>query len=157
LPPVVVACCQEVEKRGLDSQGIYRISGNTSLIQKLKSIYNHPDGTHSPADMTSDYMDINAVAGLLKLYFRELINPLIPFELYDEFILAAKIPDYNDRLCQVKTLVQALPPAHYDVLKYLMAHLAKVASMSDMNKMEPSNIAIVFGPTLVRANESDTQ
>lgn len=64
-----------------------------------------------------------------------------------------KIENYNNRLCEIKTLVQSLPKVHYDVLEFLIRHLVRVANRSEVNKMEPSNLAIVFGPSLIRAQE----
>lgn len=61
-----------------------------------------------------------------------------------------KIQDYNTRLIEIKNLVQKLPKSHYEVLEYLMRHLVKVSGKSSINKMEPSNLAIVFGPSLIR-------
>ncbi len=88
---------------------------------------------------------MNAVAGLLKLFFRELVDPVIPFEFYDRFIDAMKIEVYNDKLIAIKDLVQTLPKENYSVLEYLMSHLNRVSTYSEENKMDPSNIAIVFG------------
>lgn len=79
--------------------------------------------------------------------------PVIPFEMYNQFINASKISDYNSKLIEIKNLVQALPKVHYDVLEFLMRHLVKVAARSEVNKMEPSNLAIVFGPSLLRLEE----
>ena len=89
------------------------------------------------------------------VFFREIQIPLIPFTLYDRFIDAMKVEDYNTRLCDIKTLVQLLPIVHYDVLEFLMRHLVLVASRSEVNKMEPSNLAIVFGPSLIRQPETN--
>ncbi|KAI8854525.1 hypothetical protein BC829DRAFT_439219 [Chytridium lagenaria] len=105
VPEVVEVCCAEVERRGLLSQGIYRLSGNTTTIQKLRASFN----AYESVKLDSEDTDINVVAGLLKLYFRELPNPLIPFEFYEPIIKAAKIDDYNERLIQFKNLIQALP------------------------------------------------
>jgi hypothetical protein len=67
---------------------------------------------------------------------------------------AMKIEVYNDRLCEIKTLVQKLPKVHYQVLEYLLRHLHKVATYSEINKMEASNLAIVFGPSLIRVEDT---
>jgi hypothetical protein len=67
-----------------------------------------------------------------------------------------KIEDYNTRLIEVKTLIQALPKVHYDGLEFLIRHLQKVASYSYQNKMEASNLAIVFGPSLIRVPETES-
>ncbi|KAI8920163.1 Rho GTPase activation protein, partial [Powellomyces hirtus] len=153
IPPVVRKCVEEVDKRGLTSQGIYRLSGNASTVQKLRLQFNSKE----PVDLSDDDMDINVVASTLKLYFRELEDPLVPFGFYDRFIAAAKLDDYDTRLIELKNLVQALPRPNYDTFEYIIRHLARVTSHSAENKMEPSNLAIVFGPTLIRAPENGAQ
>ncbi|KAJ3084935.1 N-chimaerin, partial [Quaeritorhiza haematococci] len=149
IPSIVELCCEEVERRGLKSQGIYRLSGNAATVQKLRMQFNQQE----IPDLADEELDINVVSSVLKLYFRELQNPLIPFEYYEQFMSAARQEDYNDRLISIKSLVQALPKANYDTFEYLMRHLCRVAAESGVNKMEPSNLAIVFGPTLIRMPE----
>ncbi|KAJ3076528.1 Rho GTPase-activating protein 15 [Podochytrium sp. JEL0797] len=168
IPRIVTECIATVESRdGFEVQGIYRLSGNSATIGRLKAAVN----TGEVVDLGRED-DINVVTGLLKSYFRELQNPLIPFEVYDQFIVSAKLSDYNERLIQLKTLIQALPQCNYNVLSYLLKHLKKydhlppkptqhphspshlnyrVAEKSDINKMEQSNLAIVFAPTLIRS------
>ncbi|KAJ3055843.1 Rho GTPase-activating protein 27 [Rhizophlyctis rosea] len=146
IPLVVEQSIAEVEKRGLQSQGIYRLSGNAATIQKIKAQFNAGE----TVQLDDDALDINVVSGALKLYFRELQYPLIPYEYYDRFIDAAKIHTYDDRLIEIKSLVHALPKCNYDVLEFVMRHLCRVADESEVNKMEPPNLAIVFGPTLIR-------
>ncbi|KAJ3024486.1 UNVERIFIED_CONTAM: hypothetical protein HDU68_008114 [Siphonaria sp. JEL0065] len=137
IPYVVELCITTVEGRGgIEAQGIYRLSGNAGTIGKLKVAFNHGENI----DLSTED-DINVVTGLLKSYFRELQNPLIPYEVYDQFIASSKLADYNERLIQLKTLIQALPSCNYNVL---------VADNSEINKMEQSNLAIVFAPTLIR-------
>ncbi|KAJ3004921.1 UNVERIFIED_CONTAM: Rho GTPase-activating protein 15 [Siphonaria sp. JEL0065] len=146
IPYVVELCIMTVEARGgIEAQGIYRLSGNAGTIGKLKLAFNHGENI----DLSTED-DINVVTGLLKSYFRELQNPLIPYEVYDQFIASSKLTDYNERLIQLKTLIQTLPSCNYNVLSYLLKHLKKVAEKSEINKMEQSNLAIVFAPTLIR-------
>ncbi|KAJ3414186.1 hypothetical protein HDV05_006891 [Chytridiales sp. JEL 0842] len=149
IPKIVEMCCSEVEKRGLTSVGIYRLSGNASTVLKVKNMVNQQE----EVKLDDEDMDINVVTSVLKCYFRELKNPLIPFELYEEFIKAAKIDDYNERLWSTKTLVQSLPQSNYFVLEYLIRHLTKVADQCEENKMQVQNLAIVFAPTLIRRPE----
>ncbi|ORY44560.1 Rho GTPase activation protein [Rhizoclosmatium globosum] len=131
-------CVSAVEAReGIECQGIYRLSGNSATIGKLKVAFNHGE----TVDLSTED-DINVITGLLKSYFRELQNPLIPFEVYDQFIASSKIQDYNERLIQLKTLIQALPTCNYNDRRE-----------SEVNKMEQSNLAIVFAPTLIRTPE----
>jgi hypothetical protein len=140
---------------GLESQGIYRISGNAATMARIKLEINKGILLHivgNFTDINNDYTDINAISGLFKLFFRELLDPVIPFEFYDRFIAAIRktplileLEEYNERLTLIKDLVQEIPKEHYAVLECVIRHLAKVATHSNINKMEPSNLAIVFG------------
>jgi hypothetical protein len=151
VPEFVRKCIEHVQQYGLDSQGIYRLSGNAATVQKFRTQLNH----NNDSDLYVDSTDVNVIAALLKLFFREIQVPVIPFTMYNQFIEVMKIEDYNTRLCDIKTLVQQLPKIHYDVLERLMRHLVIVASHSEVNKMEPSNLAIVFGPSLIRQPETN--
>ncbi|KAI8365628.1 Rho GTPase activation protein [Choanephora cucurbitarum] len=150
IPHVVSLCIQQVEERGLQSVGIYRLSGPASSIQKYKTMFNQ--GEH--VSLKEEH-DINAVTGLLKLYFRELRNPLMTYEYYEWFIDAARITDYEERMYQIKSVIHSLPKPNFTVLKYLMRHLNRVASFSEINKMEPSNLALIFSVGLLRAPQED--
>ncbi|KXS20412.1 RhoGAP-domain-containing protein, partial [Gonapodya prolifera JEL478] len=150
IPRIVELCIKEVEHRGLDSQGIYRLSGNSALVQKMKQQFNSSLDPDTVVLSDDDTADINNLTSLLKLYFRELQNPLIPFDMYEHFVEASRIMDYDERLYAVKRLIDELPPHNRTVLEYLVRHLQKVVASADINKMEPNNIAIVFGPTLLR-------
>ncbi len=148
IPPILEKCAQAIEEVGIENMGIYRLSGTTSKVQKLKAKF---DADWSGVDLMNDeaIQDINIVAGCLKLWFRELPEPLLTHELYAGFIEAAKID--NDRLRHIRLheRVNELPDANYATLKYLMGHLDKVKSLEHLNQMSASNLAIVFGPTLL--------
>ncbi|KAL7311970.1 hypothetical protein PS15m_009676 [Mucor circinelloides] len=150
IPRIVSLCVKEVEARGLQSVGIYRLSGPASTIQKYRAAFNKGERVS-----LKEEHDINAVTGLLKLYFRELRNPLMTHEYYDWFIEAAKISDYEERMYQIKSIIHSLPKPNYRVLEYLMRHLNLVASYSDINKMEPSNLALIFSVGLLRSAQED--
>ncbi|KAH9269669.1 hypothetical protein BASA83_008330 [Batrachochytrium salamandrivorans] len=153
IPIFVETCITAINNRGLNSQGIYRLSGNAATIQRIKAQINQGEGR---TELNDDTLDLNAISGLLKLYFRELKDPLFPFAFYDRFIACMKMDDYNERLIEIKTLIQALPKSHYVVIEFLMRHLVQIAAHSEINKMEPSNLAIVFGPTIIRVPSSGT-
>ncbi|SPO31065.1 related to GTPase-activating protein beta-chimerin [Ustilago trichophora] len=148
VPPILEKCTLAIEEIGIENMGIYRLSGTTSKVQKLKAKF---DADWTTVDLMNDeaIQDINIVAGCLKLWFRELPEPLLTHELYSGFIEAAKID--NDRLRHIRLheRVNELPDANYATLKYLMGHLDKVKSLEHLNQMSASNLAIVFGPTLL--------
>ncbi|GBL73808.1 N-chimaerin [Araneus ventricosus] len=99
------------------------------------------------------FEDINVITGVLKLFFRLLPIPLITFEAYSSFIAAAKKPALGERLEALKEALNSLPPAHYQTLKFLMAHLYRVAERQKYNLMTPQNLSTVFCPTLMRCPE----
>ncbi|KAL9537527.1 hypothetical protein MBANPS3_011698 [Mucor bainieri] len=150
IPRIVALCVREVEARGLQSVGIYRLSGPASTIQKYRTAFNKGERVS-----LKEEHDINAVTGLLKLYFRELRNPLMTHEYYDWFIEAAKISDYEERMYQIKSIIHSLPKPNYTVLEFLMRHLNLVASYSEINKMESSNLALIFSVGLLRSAQED--
>ncbi|KAM9617154.1 rho GTPase-activating protein 9 isoform 2-T2 [Morphnus guianensis] len=151
--------------RGLDVDGIYRVNGNLSVIQKLRFAVDREravtsDGRYvfpeqlcqeerlSLAD--PEWSDVHVVTGALKLFFRELPEPLVPYEFFNPFIEAIKLPDPQEQVERVAELVKSLPPANYATLRYLLAHLCRVMERVDVNRMTRQNIGIVFGPTLLR-------
>ncbi|KAG6920429.1 Rho GTPase activating protein 9, partial [Chelydra serpentina] len=165
VPRFVRLCVEAVEKRGLDADGIYRVSGNLAVIQKLRFVVDREravtsDGRYvfpeqpcqeerlSLADPEWD--DVHVVTGALKLFFRELPEPLVPFALFDAFVAAVKLPASGERVQRLGELVQSLPPPNYATLRYILAHLRKVMEHADINRMTRQNIGIVFGPTLLR-------
>ncbi|KAH8928949.1 GTPase activating protein [Atractiella rhizophila] len=148
VPRVLEKCCEVIEEFGLDTVGIYRLSGTTSRIQRLKQKL---DKDVEAVDLRSEenLSDINDITGVLKLWIRELPEPLLTWELYDGFIDAAKIE--NDRLRHIRLheRVNDLPDPNYAALRYLMGHLHKVRQKEAKNSMTVSNLAIVFGPNLL--------
>lgn len=146
VPKFVKMCVAEVERRGLTVDGIYRVSGNLSHVQKLRY---HID-REIPVNLDSrEWEDIHVVTGALKLFLRELPEPVIPFKFFDKYIATCKISDRNSRREETKRLIQAMPKANKDTLQYLMRHFCKVVEHSNSNRMQVQNIAIVFGPTLL--------
>ncbi|NXW41355.1 RHG15 protein, partial [Nyctiprogne leucopyga] len=97
-----------------------------------------------------EWSDIHVVTGALKLFLRELPEPLVPYRLFDPFIEAIKLPDPQEQVERVAELVQSLPLVNYSTLRYLLAHLCRVIERVDVNRMTCQNIGIVFGPTLLR-------
>lgn len=99
--------------------------------------------------------DVHVVSSLLKSFFRKLPDALLTSAFYSSFIEADKIEDPQLRMEEIRNLVKQLPPHHYYTLKHLMLHLRAVTDNCDVNKMEGRNLAIVFGPTLIRAVQDD--
>ncbi|KAM4611554.1 active breakpoint cluster region-related protein [Polymixia lowei] len=149
LVPHLVRCCvEEVERRGMEEVGIYRISGAASNINTLKTAFNS-NLREAVARLRS--AEVNAVSGVLKLYFRELPEPLIPTELFQKLAKALEIPDMNSRLVSMLSLLQTnVPDVNRCTFLYLLHHLQRVSERQEVNKMSLMNLATVFGPSLLR-------
>lgn len=148
--PLVLKCCTEfIEEHGI-LDGIYRLSGVTSNIQKLRLAF---DEDKIP-DLSDEAIlqDIHCMASLLKMYFRELPNPLLTYQLYDKFVAAVQSDD-DLRLLKLRDVIQQLPPPHYRTCEFLMKHLAKVAAHGNKTGMTPKNVAIVWAPNLLRSRD----
>ncbi|KAM0733914.1 Rho GTPase-activating protein 21 [Formica fusca] len=152
VPLIVEMCTSIVEARGLEVVGIYRVPGNTAAISQLTDSVNK--GFENINFQDPRWSDVNVISSLLKSFFRQLPDSLLTAELYPMFIDADKIEDPQRRMTTIRKLLRDLPEHHFETLKYLMQHLKKIVDHSEINKMEAKNLAIVFGPTLVRASGS---
>ncbi|KAI7812351.1 putative active breakpoint cluster region-related protein [Triplophysa rosa] len=152
VPYIVRQCIEEVEKRGIDEVGIYRISGVATDIQALKAAFD--TNTKDILMMLSD-MDINAIAGTLKLYFRELPEPLLTDRLYPAFMEGIALSDPAAKENCMMHLLRSLPDPNLITFLTLLEHLKRVAEKEPVNKMSLHNLATVFGPTLLRPSESE--
>ncbi|XP_060626780.2 rho GTPase-activating protein 31 isoform X2 [Anolis sagrei] len=150
VPPVLKSCAEFIETHGI-VDGIYRLSGVTSNIQKLRQEF----GSDSCPDLTREVylQDIHCVGSLCKLYFRELPNPLLTYELYKKFTGAISCFPEEQKLVQIQNAIQELPPSHYRTLEYLSKHLTLLASFSSMTNMHTRNLALVWAPNLLRSKE----
>ncbi|XP_076393755.1 rho GTPase activating protein at 19D isoform X2 [Megachile rotundata] len=152
VPLIVEMCTSIVEARGLEVVGIYRVPGNTAAISHLTDTVNK--GFENINLQDPRWSDVNVISSLLKSFFRQLPDSLLTAELYPMFIDADKVEDPQRRMTTIRKLLRDLPEHHFETLKYLMFHLKKIVEHSEINKMEAKNLAIVFGPTLVRASGS---
>ncbi|XP_029704497.1 active breakpoint cluster region-related protein isoform X2 [Takifugu rubripes] len=153
VPYIVRQCIEEVEKRGIDEVGIYRISGVATDIQALKTAFD--TNTKDILVMLSD-MDINAIAGTLKLYFRELPEPLLTDRLYPAFMEGIALSDPAAKENCMMHLLRSLPEPNLMTFLTLLEHLKRVAEKEPINKMSLHNLGTVFGPTLLRPSESES-
>ncbi|XP_046476177.1 rho GTPase-activating protein 32 isoform X1 [Neodiprion pinetum] len=151
VPTVLTCCAKFIETNGL-VDGIYRLSGVTSNIQRLRHAFDE-DRVPALHSDESILQDIHSVASLLKMYFRELPNPLCTYQLYSAFVGAVQAETDADRLRYMRDAVRKLPPPHYRTLEYLMRHLAKVAACGKETGMTSRNVAIVWAPNLLRCKE----
>ncbi|XP_039609776.1 rho GTPase-activating protein 12b isoform X7 [Polypterus senegalus] len=147
VPKFVKLCIDHVEKNGLDVDGLYRVSGNLAVIQKLRFAVNHDE----KLDLDDNkWEDIHVITGALKMFFRELPEPLFTHNYFNDFVNAIKNPDYKQRVQCIKELIKQLPKPNHDTMQALFKHLRKVIDNGEVNRMTTQSVAIVFGPTLLR-------
>ncbi|KAK0112220.1 hypothetical protein ONS96_001469 [Cadophora gregata f. sp. sojae] len=152
VPMVVYQCIQAVDLFGLEVEGIYRLSGTSSHVNKIKAMFDNDASKVDFRDPANFFHDVNSVAGLLKQFFRDLPDPLLTAEHYAGFIEAAKNDDDIVRRDSLHAIINSLPDPNYATLRALTLHLNRVQENSPSNRMNASNLAIVFGPTLMGAN-----
>mmetsp|Transcript_16648 Transcript_16648/g.29857 ORF Transcript_16648/g.29857 Transcript_16648/m.29857 type:complete len:782 (+) Transcript_16648:265-2610(+) len=143
-PQPIFDCVEFLYRQGLKHEGLFRIPGDNKKIEGMKKDY---DMRKMPV-----LKGINEVAGLLKLYFRELASPLIPYKLFKHFIsVPGEAKNTEDLIEKYKVVISMMDETTRNTLHYLFAFLAEVSSHSDVNKMLPNNIAVCWAPTLMRA------
>ncbi|XP_063109813.1 rho GTPase-activating protein 12 isoform X3 [Cavia porcellus] len=146
VPKFVRLCIEHVEEHGLDIDGIYRVSGNLAVIQKLRFAVNHDE----KLDLNdSKWEDIHVITGALKMFFRELPEPLFTFNHFNDFVNAIK-QEPRQRVAAVKDLIRQLPKPNQDTMQILFRHLKRVIENGEKNRMTYQSVAIVFGPTLLK-------
>ncbi|NXO71769.1 RGAP1 protein, partial [Phainopepla nitens] len=144
IPSIIVHCVNEIEQRGLHETGIYRISGCDKTVRELKEKFLKAKSI----PLLSKVDDIHTICSLLKDFLRSMKEPLLTFRLNKTFMEAAEIPDEDNSIAAMYQAVGELPQANRDTLAFLMVHLQRVAQSPD-TKMDVSNLAKVFGPTIV--------
>ncbi|CAH0687838.1 unnamed protein product [Spodoptera exigua] len=150
IPIVVDRLITTIEMTGLYTEGLYRKSGLSSKVRELRRLLDE-----SPEEGV-DRLDLYAVhvrASVLKSFFRELPEPLLTFDLYDDFILASQISDPQERVSTIFTILRKLPKPNFDLVERLIFHLARVALGEDHNRMGPNALAIVFAPCILRTHK----
>ncbi|KAH3849164.1 rho GTPase-activating protein 45-like isoform X2 [Dreissena polymorpha] len=149
IPPIITKCLKEIEKRGITLKGMYRVSGVKSTVENLCQRFEI-----DPESVNLDNENPNVISNVLKLYLRQLPEPLLTFRLYQNFVQVAK-ENMSGTTMEMSVenlhiLIDKLPFSNRKTCGVLMHHLKRVASFSDQNQMNASNLGIVFGPTLLR-------
>ncbi|KAK2541497.1 rho GTPase-activating protein 29 isoform X1 [Columba livia] len=174
IPFIIKKCTSEIESRALNVKGIYRVNGAKSRVEKLCQAFENGKDLVELSELYA-----HDISNVLKLYLRQLPEPLILFRLYNEFIgLAKESQNVNEELdakqaspkskkrqsicielnriiIKIKDLLKQLPVPNYNTLQYLIGHLHRVTEQSNENKMSASNLGIIFGPTLIRPRQTD--
>ncbi|XP_028682717.1 rho GTPase-activating protein 30 isoform X2 [Macaca mulatta] len=150
VPQVLKSCAEFVEEYGV-VDGIYRLSGVSSNIQKLRQEF---ESERKPDLRRDVYLqDIHCVSSLCKAYFRELPDPLLTYRLYDKFAEAVGVQLEPERLVKILEVLRELPVPNYRTLEFLMRHLVHMASFSAQTNMHARNLAIVWAPNLLRSKD----
>ncbi|XP_049312251.1 serine-rich adhesin for platelets isoform X1 [Bactrocera dorsalis] len=149
VPLLVDVCTNIVETKGLGIVGIYRIPGNKAAISELSEQVNKSDFSWDRCNTDVRWEDVNVVSSLLKQYIRNLPDALLPCSFYINFIEADKKTGL-ERIKELKELLNTLPRYSYETLKHLIRHLSRVSKNCEVNLMEPKNLAIIFGPSIIR-------
>ncbi|XP_048526366.1 unconventional myosin-IXAa isoform X3 [Dendroctonus ponderosae] len=148
IPLVIEKLIYTIEVKGLYTEGIYRKSGVKSKITELKNQLDE-----NPESCEFEKYQVHVLASVLKTFLREMSEPLLTFEYYENFITAANLENDNDRITTLYDILKKLPSPNYDLMERLVFHLARVALHEETNRMSSSSLAIVFAPCVLRTNK----
>uniref|UniRef100_A0A673LT17 SLIT-ROBO Rho GTPase-activating protein 1 n=1 Tax=Sinocyclocheilus rhinocerous TaxID=307959 RepID=A0A673LT17_9TELE len=154
IPRVVESCIRFINLYGLQHQGIFRVSGSQVEVNDIKNSF---ERGNDPLTDEENNHDINSVAGVLKLYFRCLENPLFPKERFNDLLSCVRIDNLYERSLYIRKILLPVPRSVLVVMRYLFAFLNHLSQYSDENMMDPYNLAICFGPTLMPTPETQDQ
>ncbi|KAG7238308.1 hypothetical protein INR49_031019 [Caranx melampygus] len=152
IPLMVESCIRFISRHGLQHEGIFRVSGSQVEVNDIKNAFER--GEDPLAGDQNDH-DMDSIAGVLKLYFRGLDHALFPKEVFHDLI--SSIESLQERAVHIKKVLQSLPSKTLIVMRYLFAFLNHLSQYSDDNMMDPYNLAICFGPTLMSVPEGHDQ
>ncbi|KAL6107049.1 srgap1 [Pungitius sinensis] len=151
IPRVVESCIRFINLYGLQHQGIFRVSGSQLEVNDIKNSF---ERGNDPLTDDENNHDINSVAGVLKLYFRGLENPLFPKERFNDLLSSIRIENLYERALYIRKILLTVPRSVLIVMRYLFAFLNHLSQYSDENMMDPYNLAICYGPTLMPTPDS---
>ncbi|XP_035150368.3 rho GTPase-activating protein 10 isoform X4 [Callithrix jacchus] len=150
---IIRKCISAVETRGINDQGLYRVVGVSSKVQRLLSMLMDVKTCNEVDLENSADWEVKTITSALKQYLRSLPEPLMTYELHGEFIVPAKSGSPESRVNAVHFLVHKLPEKNKEMLDILVKHLTNVSNHSKQNLMTVANLGVVFGPTLMRPQE----
>ncbi|CAI5799092.1 GTPase-activating 45 isoform X2 [Podarcis lilfordi] len=175
VPFIVKKCICEIERRAMKTKGIYRVNGVKTRVEKLCQAF---ENGKELVELSQAYP--HDISNVLKLYLRQLPEPIMPFRMYNSLMGLAKesvqggaegrpgksIAELVDRgpetekavvalVTKLRDLLKELPPENLSTLKYIVQHLRRIVEVEQENKMTPGNLGIVFGPTLMRPRPTE--
>ncbi|XP_015669963.2 SLIT-ROBO Rho GTPase-activating protein 2 isoform X1 [Protobothrops mucrosquamatus] len=154
IPLVVESCIRFISRHGLQHEGIFRVSGSQVEVNDIKNAFER--GEDPLAGDQNDH-DMDSIAGVLKLYFRGLDHPLFPKEIFHDLIACVTMDNLQERALHIRKVLLTLPKPTLIVMRYLFAFLSHLSQFSEENMMDPYNLAICFGPTLMSVPEGHDQ
>ncbi|XP_077190893.1 SLIT-ROBO Rho GTPase-activating protein 2 isoform X4 [Paroedura picta] len=154
IPLVVESCIRFISRHGLQHEGIFRVSGSQVEVNDIKNAFER--GEDPLAGDQNDH-DMDSIAGVLKLYFRGLEHPLFPKEIFHDLIACVTMDNLQERALHIRKVLLTLPKTTLIVMRYLFAFLNHLSQFSEENMMDPYNLAICFGPTLMSVPEGHDQ
>ncbi|XP_048352272.1 SLIT-ROBO Rho GTPase-activating protein 2 isoform X3 [Sphaerodactylus townsendi] len=154
IPLVVESCIRFISRHGLQHEGIFRVSGSQVEVNDIKNAFER--GEDPLAGDQNDH-DMDSIAGVLKLYFRGLEHPLFPKEIFHDLIACVTMDNLQERALHIRKVLLTLPKTTLIVMRYLFAFLSHLSQFSEENMMDPYNLAICFGPTLMSVPEGHDQ
>ncbi|XP_016331295.1 rho GTPase-activating protein 29 isoform X1 [Sinocyclocheilus anshuiensis] len=174
IPFIIKKCTSEIESRALNIKGIYRVNGAKSRVEKLCQAFENGKDLVELSDLHP-----HDISNVLKLYLRQLPEPLILYRYYNDIIGLAKETQHmgetdsttekspGEQLClsidlkrvlfKIRDLLRQLPAGHYKTLQFLITHLHSVSEQAEENKMTTSNLGIIFGPTLIKPRQLEAE
>ncbi|XP_061172961.1 unconventional myosin-IXa-like [Saccostrea echinata] len=151
IPVIVERLINAIETHGMYTVGVYRKSGANAKVKQLKQ--NIDSGKEDLTSIDIEEYPIHVLTTMLKYFFRELPEPLLTFELYDDFLRTSEIQDEKERLQAIYAVIEKLPKPNHDLFERLIFHLARIANNEPLNKMSSNGLAIIFAPALLRTNK----
>ncbi|KAM8816336.1 SLIT-ROBO Rho GTPase-activating protein 2 isoform 6-T6 [Rhynchonycteris naso] len=154
IPLVVESCIRFISRHGLQHEGIFRVSGSQVEVNDIKNAFER--GEDPLAGDQNDH-DMDSIAGVLKLYFRGLEHPLFPKDIFHDLIACVTMDNLQDRALHIRKVLLVLPKTTLIIMRYLFAFLNHLSQFSEENMMDPYNLAICFGPSLMSVPEGHDQ
>lgn len=150
LPKVVSSLIKRIKELGLEKEGIFRISGLMYDVRNLQQRFDEGDDVD-----LSKYTNVHVLAHLLKQYLRDLPVPVCTYECYEIFLSFTTLQDKDKKIEQLKMLLEKLPKEHYNLMEAILELAFETSKYEEKNKMNPKNLAIVFGMNLFQSQDKD--